>query len=169
MDIGAMNDEELLQLFKNASHILLKGPNKAAELAVIEIEREWKIRLDLARAGKYPGQLPQTGMLATLGYHVGNTEGIKTPIRRRILKHLLERQLPMVQSPAYTDEWGAPNSSQRYKKLIRFLESQLDNPHNNNRPNMERSMIEWREDVEWIQTTFSHLTLDPDLVASCAQ
>jgi hypothetical protein len=96
-------------------------------------------------------------MLATMGYHVGDTEGETTPIRRQILKQLLERQLPMVKSPAYTDEWGTPNSLQRYRKLVRVLENQLNNPHNSSRPNMERSMIEWREDLEWIQANFSHI------------
>jgi hypothetical protein len=158
MNIHAMNDEELLKLFKNASRILLKGPNNKAELAIIEVEREWQTRLDLARTGKYSPQPPQTGMLATLGYHVGDTEGEATPIRRQIIKQLLERQLPMVRSPAYTDEWGSPNSSQRYSKLVRVLESQISNAHNSTRPNMDRSIIEWREDLEWIQTNFSHIS-----------
>jgi len=82
-------------------------------------------------------------------------EGESTPARRLILKHLVERQLPLVQSPAYTDEWGTPKSSKRYHKLIRFLENQLNNPRNNNAPNMERAMIEWAEDPEWVQKTFS--------------
>jgi hypothetical protein len=89
-------------------------------------------------------------MLATLGYHVGNTEGERTPIRRLILKNLLERQLPMVESPIYTDEWGTAKSPKRYWKLVRFLESQISNPRNNNAPNMEKAMIEWSEDLEWV-------------------
>jgi hypothetical protein len=46
-----MNDEQLLQLFKNANRMLLKGPNAKAESAIAAIESEWKKRLDLARAG----------------------------------------------------------------------------------------------------------------------
>jgi hypothetical protein len=76
---------------------------------------------------------------------VGSVKGEKTPIRRQILSHLLELQLPMVGSPAYTDEWGTPKSPKRYWKLNRFLESQLNNPSNNDRPNIGQAMIEWRE------------------------
>jgi hypothetical protein len=84
--------------------------------------------------------------------------GEKTPIRRQVLKLVLEQlQLPIVGSPAYTDEWGEPNSSKRYEKLIRFLESQLSNPGNINRPNMEKAMIEWAEDLEWVQRNYAHL------------
>ena len=84
-------------------------------------------------------------------------QGQKTPIRRQILKHLLERQLPMVGSPAYTEEWGAPKSSKRYEKLTRVLESQLSNPGDINRPNMEKAIIELAEDLEWVQRTYAHL------------
>jgi hypothetical protein len=84
--------------------------------------------------------------------------GEKTAIRRQILELLLEQlQLPIVSSPAYTDEWGEPNSSKRYNKLVRFLESQLTNPSNLNRPNMEKAMIEWAEDLEWVQKKYAHL------------
>jgi len=157
MDIHAMSDDELLKLFKNARRVLLSGANNRAELVIAEVERVWKNRLDLARAGQYSYQLPQMGMLATLGYHVGDTEGERTATRRQIIKYLLERQLPMVQSPAYTDEWDAPNSPRRYNKLVQVLESQINNPHNG-RPSMARSMIEWREDLEWIQANFSHIS-----------
>jgi hypothetical protein len=50
---------------------------------------------------------PNDGMLATLGYRVGSMNGEKG-LSVGILKHLIERQIPMVGSPAYTEEWGAP-------------------------------------------------------------
>jgi hypothetical protein len=156
--IPTMSDEDLLALFHNAARLLSKGPNLAAESVIKAIEREWKKRLDRARAGTRSTARPNDGMLATLGYRVGSVNGEKTPIRRQILKLVLEQlQLPIVGSPAYTDEWGAPNSSKRYEKLIRFLESQLTNPGNINRPNMEKAMIEWAEDLEWVQRTYAHL------------
>jgi len=155
--IPTMNDQDLLNLFHNASRKPLKGPDAAAESVIATIEREWNKRLDRARAGTYSYATPNDGMLATLGYRVGIVNGEKAPIRRQILKHVLELQLPMVGSPAYTDEWGTPKSSKRYEKLIRFLESQLNNPGNNDRPNMEKAMIEWREDLEWVQRTYAHL------------
>jgi hypothetical protein len=156
--IPNMSDEDLLILFHNAAKSLSKGPVLEAASVLKAIGSEWTKRLDRARAGTRTTERPNDGMLATLGYRVGSVNGEKTPIRRKILELLVEHlQLPIVGSPAYTDEWGEPNSSKRYNKLVRFLESQLTNPSNINRPNMGKAMIEWAEDLEWVQTKYAHL------------
>jgi hypothetical protein len=156
--IPDMSDQDLLNLFHNAAKSLTKGPNLEAASVIKAIGNEWTKRLDQARAGTRSTERPNDGMLATLGYRVGSVNGEKTPIRRKILELILEQlHLPIVDSPAYTDEWGDPNSSKRYNKLIRFLESQLTNPSNTNRPNMGKAMIEWAEDLEWVQTKYAHL------------
>jgi hypothetical protein len=156
--IPKMSDEDLLNLFRNAAKSLTKSPNHEAASVIKVIGNEWTKRLDQARAGTSSTERPNDGMLATLGYRVGSVNGEKTPIRRKILELILEQlQLPIVGSPAYTDEWGDPNSSKRYNKLVRFLESQLTNPSNINRPNMGKAMIEWAEDLEWVQTKYAHL------------
>jgi hypothetical protein len=156
--IPKMSDEDLLNLFHNAAKSLSKGPNLDAASVIKAIGNEWAKRLDHARAGIRSTERPDDGMLATLGYRVGIVNGEKTPIRRKILELLVEQlQLPIVGSPAYTDEWGEPNSSKRCNKLVRFLESQLTNPSNINRPNMGKAMIEWAEDLEWVQIKFAHL------------
>src|SRR5437899_1249505 len=92
--IPKMEDEDLLVVFHNAASKLSTNP--AAESVITAIEHEWKKRLDRARAGTYSTARPNDGMLATLGYRVGSVNGEKTPIRRQILKHLLELQLPLV-------------------------------------------------------------------------
>jgi len=152
--IPTMKDDDLLNLFHNASQMLSKGQNVDAESVIVAIDREWTARLNRARAGRYSAQTPAIGMLSTLGYHVGTVQGEKTPIRRQILKYLLERQLPMVGSPAYTDEWGAPNSRERYQKLVRFLESFINSPQQQDNA---AAIIMWSEDLEWVQTTYAHL------------
>ncbi len=155
--IPTMEDEKLFNVFENSANKLSEGPNVEADSVLAAVEREWKKRLDLARAGKYSTARPKIGMLKTLGYQVGHVQGETPRIRRQILKHVLERQLPMVGSPTYTDEWVAPNSSMRYRKLIRFLESELNSERNDKRPNMETAMIEWGEDLEWVQKNYAHL------------
>jgi len=157
--IPKMKDEDLLVLFHNASGKLSAGQNTAAVAVIAAVEHEWKERLERARAHAYLAARPNEGMLSTLGYRVGSVNGERTPNRRRILKHVLEGQLPMVGSPAYTDEWGLPKSSKRYGKLVRFLESQINNPGNVNRPNMAKAMIEWREDLEWVHAHFEDKVL----------
>jgi hypothetical protein len=103
--IPNMTDPELLVLFENATRRLSENKNAAAaQDALSAIEREWKTRLDAARAKPHRYDTPAVGMLATLGYRVGATKGETTAVRRRILKHVFEGQLPMVSSPGYTDE-----------------------------------------------------------------
>jgi hypothetical protein len=162
--IPKLRDDQLLNLFINATRILSARPDVEARRVILAIEHEWKRRLDRARAGKYLPQNPKIGMLGTLGYHVGAVQGAKTTIRRQILKHVLEGQLPMVGSPAYTDEWGSPNSQKRYLKLSRVLESFLRDKNNNERPNMEKAMLEWREDLEWLRHTYTSFTKLKSLV-----
>src|SRR5262245_29439715 len=137
--IPAMSDEQLLNLFKNAAQKISKGQNADAEQALAAVEREWKARLERARDGKLVHDRPSKDMLQELGYKVGEN-GERTQARRQILSLLLERELPMVGSPAYTDEWGTPNSPKRYWKLVRFFEAQLTNRAHRN---MDKAMIEW--------------------------
>jgi hypothetical protein len=149
-----MSDEELLNLFTNAIVKLTNEPNAAASSVKAAVEREWKKRLDRARKGRYSPVTPQIGMLATLGYRVGKVNGEKGSVRRKILAHVIEGELPMVGSPAYTDEWGTPRSQERYRKLIHFFDGQLNNSANAEKP---QAMIEWAEDREWVQQTYGHL------------
>ena len=119
--IPKMSDDELFNLFKNAIRLLAKDENDAARSVINAIGREWQKRLERARAGKYSPETPQVGMLATLGYHVGQVSGEPMAVRRKILAHLMEERLPFVGSPAYTDEWGSPKSRKRYHKLVDFF------------------------------------------------
>jgi hypothetical protein len=150
--IPHMGGAGLLNLFSNANRLLSKGPHIEAERVITAIQREWKGQFDSGFI-TYSNDRPEKGMLATLGYRVGSN-GEKTSIRHRILRYIVEGELPVVASIGYTREWGIPNSSQRRHKLIRVLESQLTNPGNTGRVNMEKAMIEWNEDMVWIENTF---------------
>jgi hypothetical protein len=151
-NIPTMSDEQLLNVFNNAIRKLAKNAAADAEAVVAAVEREWELRMERVQVGLL-AERPTKGMLHELGYKVGEY-GEAAPIRRMILKHVLERELPLVSSPAYTKEWGAPNSPQRYRKLVRFLEGQLSNPAYHN---MARAMIEWSEDLEWVQRNYASL------------
>jgi len=154
--IPKLADDELLNLFKNAVRLLSKSENTPALEVVNAVGKEWKKRLELARAGKYSPATPDIGMLATLGYRVGSVNGEKTAIRRKILAHIMEGELPFVGSPAYTDEWGVPNSSKRYQKLTRVFGGNLNNKaHVDN----AQAIIEWSEDLEWVQNKYHHLAV----------
>ncbi len=149
--IPSLEDAELIQMFKNAMRVLSKGENAQAELVKVAIEQEWKRRVERAQAGGPSWERPTKGMLHELGYHVGEN-GERREIRRRILKHVLEGELPLVSSIAYTLEWGSPGTKQRYWKLTRFLEGQIANRAYEY---MEKAIIEWSEDLDWVREPYS--------------
>jgi hypothetical protein len=151
--IPKMTDEDLLSLFKNAVRKFAEKQCADASFVLDEIALEWNKRRDQARAGRYTPR-PSEGMLAALGYHVGSANGEKPSVRRKILAYVLECELPLVSSPAYSDEWGKPKSAKRFEKLIHFFNGQLTNPaHAEN----ERAVIEWAEDLDWVRREYSHL------------
>lgn len=154
--IPRMTDQQLLTLFGNATKHLAESKDLTkAEAILSAVECEWKTRLGKAPANHDRKGSPSVGMLATLGYHVGVNDGETTIARRRILKHTLERDLPLVDSFSYTMEWGPPNSTKRYSKLIQFLQSQLANPANSSHG---RAILEWNEDLDWVKHNYTHLS-----------
>lgn len=113
--------------------------------AVIEIiKMEWMKRLE---EGDQQG-LPDEGLMSTMGYRVGDTQGIKAPYRRMIMKEILEGPIPFVGNPAYMLEWGSDGSIERYNKMKRFLTSEIKMPMQKNN---YRAISEWKEDLQWLE------------------
>lgn len=150
--IPSMSDIEISRLFSNAIAMLAKDKgNGPATMALAAIEEEWRRRSELGRQGKYKSGRPEMGMLSFLGYHVGHVNGEKPVVRRRILMFAFEGELPFVQSPMYMDEWGQPRSSKRYWKLVRSLEAFKYDAENRKQPNMEKAIMEWEADLQWLR------------------
>ena len=95
--------------------------------------------------------MPDVGMLKTLGYVVGNN-GVRTKLRREIINYAMMGHLPVVGSPSYTLEWGEPLTPTRFNKLSRTLRAFIDG--GKSREGMEQAMIEWMEDLEYLETTY---------------
>jgi len=154
--IANMNDNDLQQLYLNAIEIISKNkPNKSQAKEVLQtISDEWAHRLRECKKGDYKPSYPKEGMLAFLGYHVGQN-GTKTKIRHKILDFIIHKDLPLVQSPAYSFEWGGPLSNKRYKKLLRTLKSLSESKEGLS--NMEKAIIEWREDIDYIVNQYGEL------------
>jgi hypothetical protein len=124
--LQSKSDRELLIIFQNCIRALTKGPNEDARQVIGGIELEWQRRAETVSLDPRPAE----GMLAALGYHVG-INGEKMAVRRRILKHVLEGELPLVGSAAYTAEWGKPLTRARLDKLTRFFYGMLESAQNN--------------------------------------
>jgi len=151
--IPDMTDESLLVLFKNCIGELEKGTSLLAQSVIEAIESEWRRRVQRTF---YFVQLPKVGMLAALGYHVGQG-GEKMPVRRRILKHVVEGELPVVSSIAYTAEWGMPLSNERIKKLVNVLTALIDGAKND--PTKKTAVSQWQADRDWLLNDYPRTLL----------
>lgn len=118
--------------------------SKDLEAVIGIIKREWMKRLE---EGDQQG-LPEEGLMSTMGYRVGDTQGIKAPYRRMIMKEILEGPIPFVGNPSYMREWGSDGSIERYNKMKRFLKSEIKMPMQKNN---YRAISEWKEDLKWLE------------------
>lgn len=151
--IPLKNDNELLKLYKNAVRLISNDRFPDAPAVIECIEEEWGNRLAQAKDGDYRATTPNIGMLKSMGYAVGES-GEKTPIRRFILDKIMTANLPIVGSPAYTFEWGDKDSTKRYKKLHRTIQSFISGAITRNQPNWEKAIIEWQEDLDFIEEEY---------------
>ena len=148
-DLTEESYADLLQRFLNAVSLIVREKQvEDAKQLIAAIQEEWERRRNLGDAFNDFSR-PEMGMLGALGYHVGQTKGQPSRIRREILKFVLGQELPMVHSAAYTDEWGEPNSFKRYRKLVRFLENNIES--NQTKPNMKLALKHWKEDLECVE------------------
>ena len=90
-------------------------------------------------------------MLSFYGYHVGSTLGRSEDFRREVLSKIFhEKNLPLVGSLSYVEEWGASSSKKRLNKinncLLGFLNSKYPGYMD-----MTRAFREWHADLKWIE------------------
>ena len=109
------------------------------------IKEEWMNRLN--ESSESSGA-PSEGVMSTMGYRVGDTQGVKQDYRILIMIEILKGPLPFVDSPHYMREWGADASIERYKKIKRFLVGEINSPLQRNN---YRAISEWRDDLDWLE------------------
>mgnify|MGYP001452407641 CR=1 FL=1 len=98
--------------------------------------------------GEHSSGAPAEGIMSTMGYRVGDTQGVKKEYRRMIIIEILKGPLPFVDSPSYMNEWGSDASPKRFKKIKNFLIGEINSPLQRNN---HRARLEWNEDLEWLE------------------
>ena len=96
---------------------------------------------------------PQVGFLKYMGYKVGSS-GIKDAARRReVLKRTFQNELPNVNSRAYMEEWGSPNSSKRLQKIANSIAAFCSLNKRKDSPS-ELAISHWEEDLNWLHDNY---------------
>jgi hypothetical protein len=109
------------------------------------IKEEWMNRLNDSSESS---GAPSEGVMSTMGYRVGDTQGIKQEYRILIMIEILKGPLPFVDSPQYMREWGENASIERYAKMKRFLIGEINSPLQRNN---YRAITEWKDDLSWLE------------------
>ena len=136
---------------------VLEEKLKLAEcrLVIAEIKIEWSKRLEEGDQTGYPDE----GLMSTMGYRVGDTQGIKAEYRKLIMSEILEGPIPFVNSPAYMREWGSDGSLTRFNKMQRFLNSEINSPLQRNN---YRAISEWKDDLAWLKVEGQQYIISDD-------
>ena len=117
---------------------------------IYEIESEIRQRSEL---GTEILERPQTGMLGTMGYHVGEMNGKKEKVRISILTAIIKGPLPIVGSIEYTNQWSSDSSKERFQKLRNVL-WKLRSSSNSE---WVKARDEWTHDIEWLDANKDQL------------
>ena len=136
---------------------VLEEKLKLAEcrLVIAEIKIEWSKRLEEGDQTGYPDE----GLMSTMGYRVGDTQGIKAEYRKLIMSEILEGPIPFVNSPAYMREWGSDGSLTRFNKMQRLLNSEINSPLQRNN---YRAISEWKDDLAWLKVEGRQFIISDD-------
>ena len=148
--IPGMYDNRLNALHYNAQAYILQGKRLDESRAVsLAVQEEWRKRTQGFHAGQYKADRPETGLLKSMRYTVGN-QGETPKMRRQILDCVMAAAaLPPVGSPAYMAEWGDPRSRARYWKLHRTIRSFAS--HNKHDGRMEKAVRDWEDDLVYLE------------------
>lgn len=147
-DLTKFNSDRLCSYHEKLIERLIEKPELANEIE----KRRKEIIAELERRSKLDDFVrPAEGMLSFYGYHVGSTLGRSEDFRREVLSKIFhEKNLPLVGSLSYVEEWGASSSKKRLNKinncLLGFLNSKYPGYMD-----MTRAFREWHADLKWIE------------------
>lgn len=168
---------QLMRIWTNAARLsknkktTRSGEPTDAVIVLREIENEWRKRgarppapegffewpSSDARGGD--GRLSaagwvQDGVFSYMGYRVGNTDGLSSDIRRRMLELIFEGELPPVFEPSYLNQWGNPGTAARLQKMAETLAAFSRNAKRRRSAEMRSAIRSWDQDLEYLYENF---------------
>lgn len=96
------------------------------------------------------------GVLATMGYHVGNSSSLLPHQRREILRKAYEDYIPFVEGN-YMLTWGAPKTSRRLKRIAEYLVyliTERTEAQNQDFQDNTTCIADWESDLRWLKKEF---------------
>lgn len=139
-----------------------------ASVVIQAIEDVWVVRSRGAPADWFPwpitdapggdgtltpnGWLPQ-GALGFLGYSVGRN-GLHEDLRRAILARAFSGPIPPVFPTFYLDEWGAPGSTIRLRKMAESIASFTRSAKRRDPGLLSEAIADWERDLQFLYKAY---------------
>ena len=96
---------------------------------------------------------PQKGLLAFLGYRVGQ-DGVTESERREILDFVYKNHVPNVNSVEYMTEWDSPQTWSRLSKMAESIAAFARNAKRKQLSSLSVAIEEWEEDLEYLRVKY---------------
>ena len=96
------------------------------------------------------------GVLATMGYHVGNSSSLLPHQRREILRKAYEDYIPFVIGN-YMLKWGAPKTPKRLARIAEYLVyliKERTEAQNQDFQDNTTCIADWESDLRWLKKEF---------------
>jgi hypothetical protein len=168
MDLSKQSNRGLIQIWRNAVEQQNDPAKQKQARAMIQlIGEEWKSRRSQGPWFSWPStdappgntpieprSWPEEGMLGALGYHVGETQGVKPAIRQQILREIVDGELPPLNSYEYAKEWGEPGTTDRLRKLAETLASLTRNEKRRRQVSLGRAVEEREADLRMLHDEY---------------
>jgi hypothetical protein len=114
-----------------------------------EIKNQWAV-LSNETDRRYTGRV-DPGLMAVMGYRVGDTNGINCEHRRRIIMDVIAGPLPLVGDYYYMQWWGQDESAERVDAMKSWLKDKIYSPKHKNH---YRAQDEWKADLFWVESAY---------------
>ncbi|WP_281926767.1 hypothetical protein [Roseibium album] len=173
--LSSRSNSELLAMWQNCLEKLGDEQQKwwhaSAEKVLRKIGAEWRKRANASEIPEgqfaWPStvaergveslgfvQAPKEGMLGYLGYRVGDTNGLDSGSRQRILAEVFRGSLPPLDSPEYLEQWGEPKSVARLKKLAETIAALTRNAKRRDASRLSTAIGDWEDDLDFLYVEF---------------
>lgn len=156
--IGALKDPKRKHLRADARELLAAIDAEWTRRGAGPDQPEDWFRWPDAEAGVGDGSLAggwqDEGVLAYLGYHVGKSSDLSSPLRKAILGRAFAGEIPPAFPRGYLAEWGAPSTAGRLRKIAESIASFTRNAKRRRDDRFDLAISDWEHDLTFLHDEY---------------
>lgn len=96
----------------------------------------------------------EEGVLKFLGYQVGKSSDLSSPLREAILGRVFGGEIPPAFAQSYLAEWGVPASSMRLRKMAESIASFARNAKRRRDERLDQAIEDWEHDLQFLHDEY---------------